>query len=75
MSSKTPKEDFDRFGNYIDAMTDIEYDYWYDNEASSKQKALADTIREEVQEDEAPEEIEENRRSIMGFFRRLFRRK
>ena len=48
MPNKTPQEDFDRFEKFIDAMEDIEFEYWYANEASAKQKKLANEIREEA---------------------------
>lgn len=53
--SKTPKEDFDRFEKFIDGMENIEYEYWYNFEATKKQRKLADEIREEVSEEEALE--------------------
>jgi len=47
----TPSEDFTRFNKWIEGMEDTEYDYWYENEASAKQKDLADKIREsEIEE-------------------------
>lgn len=55
MSSKTPKEDFDRFEKFIDDMENIEYEYWYNFEATKKQRKLAEEIREEISEDEALE--------------------
>ena len=74
MSNKgTPKEDFERFDEFIDGMTDMEYEIWYANDATSKQKQDADTIREEVQEEDAPEEIRRNENQIVRFFRRLFK--
>ena len=69
----TPKEDFDRFSNFVDGMTDMEYDIWYEQEATGKQKALADSIREEVEEEESIEEVKHNENQIVKFFRRLFR--
>lgn len=52
MPNKTPEDDFRRFEKFIDAMEDMEYEYWYNFEATNKQKDLADGIREEVSEDE-----------------------
>jgi hypothetical protein len=54
-NNKTPSEDFTRFEKWIDGMEDTEYDYWYENEASARQKDLADKIREEIDEQEAKE--------------------
>lgn len=52
MSSSTPQEDFNRFEKFIDGMEDIEYESWYNNEATEAQRRLADTVREEIEEDE-----------------------
>lgn len=52
MPNKTPEADFKRFEHFIDGMEDIEFEYWYRNEASAKQKELVDGMREEVDEDE-----------------------
>lgn len=46
MSNKTPEADFNRFEKFIDGMENIEYEYWYNFEATSKQKELADKLRE-----------------------------
>ncbi len=49
---KTPPEDFTRFENWLDGMTEKEFDMWYKEDATKKQRRLADTIREEIlQED------------------------
>ena len=56
MPSKTPKEDFDRFEKFIDGMEDIEYEFWLANEATSKQRALAETLREEADEEDLNKE-------------------
>jgi hypothetical protein len=53
--SKTPHEDFKRFEKFIDAMEDIEFEYWYYYEATGKQQRLADEMREVISEDEALE--------------------
>jgi hypothetical protein len=50
--NKTPESDFYRFEKFLEAMEDIEFQYWYNHEASDKQKKLANQIREEVSEDE-----------------------
>ena len=53
MPSKTPEADFKRFEKFLDGMEDIEYEYWYRNEATVRQRDLADGIREEMDEDDA----------------------
>jgi len=50
--NKTPSEDITRFEKFTDSMTEAEYNYWYNNEATKRQKELADTIREESEEQE-----------------------
>lgn len=52
MVSKTPEADFKRFEKFIDAMEDVEFEYWYNYEASAKQKQLASQMREYVEEEE-----------------------
>lgn len=69
----TPDDDLKRFEDFIDGMTDMEYDIWYESDASSKQKEFADGVREEIQDDETPDEIKKNENQIVRFFRRLFR--
>lgn len=69
----TPDDDLKRFEDFIDGMTDMEYDIWYESDASSKQKEFADSVREEIQDDETPTEIQKNENQIVRFFRRLFR--
>lgn len=56
MVSKTPKADFDRFEKFIDGMEDVEFEYWYANEATTRQKSLANEMREPATWDD----IEEN---------------
>lgn len=51
--SKTPHQDIERFEKFIDGMENIEYEYWYNYEATKKQRELADDMREEVTEEEA----------------------
>ena len=48
--NKTPSEDITRFENWTDSMTEAEYNYWYNHEATKRQKELADTIRESEEE-------------------------
>ena len=57
---KTPEEDFKRFEKFIDAMENIEFEYWYRYEATNKQKSLAEEIREPLTEKEH-EDIYEGR--------------
>jgi len=68
MANKTPAEDFQRFEKFIDAMEDMEYEYWYDNEATKRQKDLADGIREEISEDEADDLINVHRDALRRFY-------
>jgi hypothetical protein len=56
MPSKTPEGDFKRFESFIDGMEDIEYEYWYRNEATVKQRQLADGIRETLTDKQAEKE-------------------
>jgi hypothetical protein len=49
---KTPKEDFKRFESFIDAMEDVEFEIWYNEEATTAQRELADKIREPLSEEE-----------------------
>ena len=70
-SNKTPAEDFTRFEHFIDGMSDTEFDMWYDYEASNKQKDLADTIREEVEEEEA---LTPKQSRFREFLKRFFKR-
>lgn len=51
-TKKTPEEDFKRFEKFIDAMDNIEFEYWYAHEATLRQKKLASELREEVREEE-----------------------
>jgi len=53
LASKTPKADIERFEKFIDGMENIEYEYWYNYEATQRQKELANDMREEVTEEEA----------------------
>jgi len=69
----TKPEDFTRFENFIDDMTDIEYDYWYENEASPKQKQLSDTIREEVEEKDVGKEFRKQS-SLIDYLKGLFKK-
>jgi len=73
-SNKTPAEDFTRFEHFIDGMSDTEFDMWYDYEASNKQKDLADTIREEVEEEEAQEHLTPKQSRFREFLKRFFKR-
>lgn len=70
-SNKTPAEDFTRFEHWIDGMSDTEYDIWYNDEATNKQKDLADTIREEIDEDDVPTPRQSRFRE---FLKRFFKR-
>ena len=63
------------FADFIDEMTEEQYDAWFEIEATRKQKEVASKIREQVSEEEAlnnPSAREQNR--IMEFFRRIFKR-
>jgi len=70
-NNKTPAEDFTRFEHWIDGMSDTEYDIWYNDEATNKQKDLADTIREEADEDDIPTPRQSRLRE---FLKRFFKR-
>lgn len=56
MPSKTPEADFKRFESFIDGMEDIEFEYWYKNEATDAQKRLVEQMREEISEEQAMKE-------------------
>ena len=45
---------YERFEKFIDDMSDAEFEYWYDEEATDAQQEFADKIRESV----SPEESE-----------------
>lgn len=63
------------FEDFIEQMTEEQYETWYGIEATDRQKSVADRIREEVSEEEAinePATVERNR--FLDFFRRVFRR-
>ena len=67
---KTPKEDFERFEKFIDEMSDMEYESWYDEEATTKQRNLADGIREEIDEDDVDDLINIHRDALRRFYSR-----
>lgn len=52
MANETPEEDFKRFESFIEGMENIEYEYWYENEATVKQRELAKELREVAKEDD-----------------------
>lgn len=64
MVAKTPKADFDRFEKFIDGMEDVEFEYWYANEATTRQKSLANEMREPATWDD----IEENYHTPRSLF-------
>lgn len=66
MPSKTPEADFKRFEKFLDGMEDIEYEYWYREEATQKQRDLADGLREEMEEEEAFRELGYRGESFFG---------
>ena len=51
---KSKEEAYERFEKFIDDMSDAEFEYWYDEEATDAQQEFADKIRESV----SPEESE-----------------
>lgn len=65
----TPKEDFVRFEKFLDGLSDIEYQYWYETEATDKQKAIADQlgIREPLDENDAEAQIFGRRNPLRQF--------
>jgi hypothetical protein len=72
-SKKTPEEDFKRFEDFIDGMEDIEFGYWFANEASPRQRQLVSEMRERIDEDDADKLIEEHRDSLRNFYSRWLR--
>ena len=50
---KSKEEAYERFEKFIDAMSDMEFSYWYDEEATQAQQDFADKIRESVSPEEA----------------------
>lgn len=65
---KTPEEDIKRFESFIDEMSDTEYDYWYKQEATSRQKTLADQVREEIDDDITDSYMNIHRDSLRQFY-------
>ena len=49
---RSNNDDYDRFEDFIDGLGDVYFQIWYHNEASDKQKAFADSLRHELNEDE-----------------------
>lgn len=68
MPKKTPEEDIKRFESFIDEMSDTEYDYWYKQEATGRQKTLADQVREEIEEDVTNSYMNIHRDSLRQFY-------
>ena len=68
VDNKTPEEDFKRFEAFLDAMQDIEYNYWLAHEATTKQRNLAMGLREELDEDEQDDLIEKHRDALRAFY-------
>lgn len=50
---KSKEESYERFEKFIDSMSDVEFEYWYDEEATQAQQDFADKIRESVSPEEA----------------------
>ena len=53
-ASERKAEAYERFEKFIDSLNDMEFDAWYDDDASNAQREFADKIRESV----SPEESE-----------------
>lgn len=64
------------FEDFINEMTEEQYNIWYGVEATSNQKRVADNIREEVSEEEAGEEpLTPKQNRFISFIKSIFRRK
>ena len=68
MVSDLDSDDAKRFEKFLDAMEDTEFDYWYDNEASGKQKDLADQLRESASPDDANDYVNVHRDALRSFY-------
>lgn len=50
---KSKDESYERFEKFIDSMTDMEFEAWYEDDATQAQQDFADKIRESVSPEEA----------------------
>ena len=50
---KSKEEAYERFEKFIDSMSDMEFEAWYDDDATQAQQDFADKIRESVSPEEA----------------------
>lgn len=77
-------EDYSRFQIWIESMSDEEYEFWLEEDASDKQEEKALEFRpapdsdeerelEDEQEGESEPEPPARRGGLRGFFRRVFR--
>jgi len=67
------------FEDFINGMTDSQYEYWLANEATENQYDKAITIREQLDDDELPidengDTPQERRNRLVQFLRSLFNR-
>ncbi len=68
----TDADDFNRFESFLNEMTETEFNIWYSSEAKTKQRELADKIREEVEQEDVGKEFRK-RSSLIEFLRRLLK--
>lgn len=63
------------YEDFINDMTEEQYNIWYGVEATAKQKEVADRIREEVTEDDATPDLTPRENRFISFIKSIFRRK
>ena len=69
----TDEADANRFAGMVREFSEEDYDIWLENDATDRQKALAETIREPIPPEEIDEEIQEAEQEVTAQEMRLSR--
>ena len=69
----TDESDTNRFAGMIREFSEEDYDIWLENDATDRQRALAETIREPIPPEEIDEEIQEAEQEVTAQEMRISR--